>query len=67
MDWGYEMAEVLQVPVETKVLTVRWAKRSGIVYRSGLVVCVTVHCEMPVFHRIHYVVQDGKLLLVTFA
>lgn len=65
MDWGYEMAEVLQVPVETKVLTVRWAKRSGI--GLGLVVCVTVHCEMPVFHRIHYVVQDGKLLLVTFA
>lgn len=68
MDLGYEMAEVLQVPVETKVLTVRWAKRSGIVYRSGLVVCVTVHCEMPVFHRIHnVVVQDGKLLLVTFS
>lgn len=68
MDWGYEMAEVLQVPVETNVLTVRWAKHSGIVYRSGLVVCVTVHCEMPVFHKIHHVVvQDGRLLLVTFA
>lgn len=47
-------------------MTVRWAKHSGIVYRSGLVVCVKVHC-VPVFHKIHnIVVQDGRLLLVTF-
>lgn len=68
MEWGYEMAEMLQVPVDTKVLNVRWAKHSGTVYRPGLVVCVRVHCEMPVFQRIHHVVvKDGKLLLVTLS
>ena len=68
MKWGYEMAETLQVPVDTKVLNVRWAKHNGTVYRPGLVVCVRVHCEMPVFQGIHHVVvKDGKFLLVTFA
>ena len=68
MEWGYEMTEMLQVPVDTKVLNVRWAKPNGTVYRPGLVVCVRVHCEMPAFQRIHHVVvKDGKLLLVTFA
>ena len=68
MKWVYEMAEMLQVPVDTKVLNVRWAKDNGTVYCPRLVVCVRVHCEMPVFQRIHHVVvKDGKLLLVTLS
>lgn len=40
----------------------------GLVCCSGLVVCVRVHCEMPVFQRTdHVIVKYGKLLLVTFA
>lgn len=65
MDRGYEIAETLQVSVDTKALPVRWAKHNGTVYRSALVVCVRGHCEMVVFQRIHHVAKDGKLLLVT--
>lgn len=68
MDWGCEKAETLRVPIDTKVLNVRWAKHHGNMYRSGLAVCLKVHCEMPVFHKIHHVVvKDERLLLVTFA
>lgn len=68
MDWGSEIAETLQVPTDTKVLNVRWAKHHGNMYRKGLVVCLKVHCEMPVFHKIYQVVvKDERLLLVTFA
>lgn len=68
MDWGCEIAETLQVLIDTKVLHARWAKHHGNMYRPGLVVCVKVHCEMPVFHKIHHVVvKNEKLLLFTFA
>ena len=68
MDWACEIAESLQIPINTKVLKVRWVKHHGNVYCAGLVVCLKVHCEMPVFHKNHnMVVKDEMLLLVTFA
>ena len=68
MDRGCEIAEALQVSIDTKGLDVRWAKHHGNMYRPGLVVCLKVLNEMPVFHKIHRVVlKDERLLLCTFA
>lgn len=51
LDWGCEIAETLQLPINTRVLNVKWAKHHGHVYRAGLVVCKEVDCEMPVSIR----------------
>ena len=66
IEWGCEIAETLQIPIDNKVLKARWAKHHGNMYRSSLVVCVKVQSEMPVFHKIHHVIVHGRLLLVTF-
>lgn len=67
IEWGCEITETLQIPIDTKVLNARWAKHHGNMYRSSLVVCVKVQSEIPVFHKIHHViVHDERLLLVTF-
>ena len=68
MDRGREIANTLQVPIDTKVLDVKWAKHLGNMYRPGLVVCLKVLNDMPVFHKIHRVVLNAdRLLLFTFA
>lgn len=64
MDRGCEIAEALQVAIDTKVLDVRPAKHHGNMYSPGSVVCLKVLNEMPVFH---VVLKDERLLLFTFA
>lgn len=62
------MANALCVPSSTKVLSVKWAKHQGNVYRSNLVVCIKVHCEMPIFHTIQSIlVKDNQQYVVIFA
>lgn len=61
-----ETVGTLEVPINTEVLKVKWAKHHGNMYCAGLVVWLKVECEMPVFHKIHHiVVKDEMLLLVT--
>lgn len=68
IDRSCQIADTLQVPIDTKMLYVRWAKYHGNMYRPGLVVCLKVLNEMPVFHKIHHVVLHAdRLLLFTFA
>ncbi|KAG5271297.1 hypothetical protein AALO_G00178160 [Alosa alosa] len=68
MEVGVEVAEKFEVPVRTKVLKVKWAKRNGAVFRPGLAVCVRTDNEMPVFHVIqNVVIKDEQVLLVTVA
>ena len=68
MDRGCEIADTLQVPIDTMVLDVKWAKHNGNLYCPGLVVCLKVLNDMPVFYKIQrVVVNDEKLLLITFS
>jgi len=65
LDLGCEVAGTLQLPTDTEVFKVRWAKHHRNMYHADSVVCVKVHCDRPVFH--HVVVKDDTLFFVTFA
>nr|XP_021323512.1 uncharacterized protein LOC108180038 [Danio rerio] len=68
MEVSVEMAEKLNVPLWTKVLSVKWVKFCGNTYRSGLAVCVKFQNDMPVFHAIQNVVtRDERILFITTA
>ena len=60
-DLSFDTAEILQVPTETKVLNVRYAR-----HPVNTACIVSVHCNN--YHRVmlvfHIVVKDDKLLLV---
>lgn len=58
VDWGCKMAEILQVPIDTMVLNVKWAKHHGNMYR---LVCLKVIVRCQFFRK------STMLLLFTFA
>jgi len=62
---GPEIAAKLDTAVSNSILSVKWVKHFGSEYRPGLVVCVEVANEMPLFCKIKTVfVRDGKVILI---
>ena len=64
INWGCEIAETLQVPIDTKVLNVRWAKPH--MNRLNVVVGHKVQCAVS-FSQNLSCCFDERLLLVTYA
>lgn len=61
---GPEIAGKLNVAISDNVLLVKWVKHYGTEYRPGLVVCVEINEEMPVFCKIStIIVKDEKVIL----
>ena len=61
---GPEIAAKLNTAIATNVLTVKWVKHYGTEYRPGLIVCVEVAEEMPVFCKIRtIIVKDEQVIL----
>ncbi len=61
---GPEVAAKLNTAIFTNVLSVKWVKHYGTEYRPGLIVCVEVADEMPVFYKIQtIIVKDEQVIL----
>ncbi|XP_023817614.1 uncharacterized protein LOC111948487 isoform X1 [Oryzias latipes] len=61
---GPEIADKLNTAISTNVLSVKWVKHNGTEYKPGLIVCVEVANEMPVFYKIHTIfVKDEQVVL----
>lgn len=59
-----EISNKLTVPTNIAVLSVKWLKYYGTEYRPGLLVCVTVVNEMPVFCKLNsIIVKDDNVVL----
>ena len=61
---GPEIAAKLNAAMSNNVLSVKWVKHYGTEYRPGLLVCVEVADEMPVFCKIRtLIVKDEQVIL----
>lgn len=62
---GADLAAKLNTALSTNVLTVKWVKHYGTEYRPGLIVCVEVAEEMPIFCKIRtIIVKDEQVILI---
>ncbi|KAK0149552.1 hypothetical protein N1851_009708 [Merluccius polli] len=62
---GPEIAAKLNTELSTNVLSVKWVKHNGTEYRPGLLVCVEVAAEMPVFCQIQTVIVKDEQVTLT--
>lgn len=47
------------------MLSVKWVKQHGTEYRPGLIVCVEVADEIPVFYKIKNIIVKDKQVILT--
>ena len=62
---GPDIAAKLNTAISTNVLSVRWVKHHGTEYRPGLIVCVEVVDEMPVFCKISTIIVKDEQVILT--